>query len=832
MKLALSLCMIVKNEGAYLSKCLNSVRSVVDEIVIVDTGSTDRTIEIARNYGAKVIEHPWNDDFSEARNVSLDHATGDWILVLDADEVIAEMDLPKVWELCQSKEFAAFSFTTRNYTNDSSGAIWVPDDGSYTESKGFAGWFPSDKVRLFKNDKRIRFEGVVHELVDPCIKRLGLAIGKSDVPIHHYGSADRNKKTASYLAWGKKKVAVEGEINPKAHYEYGVQCMEAGKHAEAVMAFKKALELDPGFPLVHGLMGASLVRLGRYGEAVDVLKKAVAKEPKNAGAHNNLGSAYYELGNWGNAARHFEQAIRLNPGYAAAYKNLGMARVHLGDLAAAREAFKKALELNPSMKEAQRASLAISNLKSQISNSPTLSLCMIVKDEEKNLPSCLESVRDVVDEIIIVDTGSKDRTVEVARSFGAGVYHFPWNGDFSAARNESIRHATGDYILYLDADEKITEETLLQLKNLKRRFSAKKDEAYILKYYCPIDGCFDDEIQYRLRIFPNLPGVYFEREIHEDVSFSLGRLGIRQVYTEVTIWHEGYRTEELNRKKLRRNIEILESRLEADPEDMLSCFYAANTYHGLGELDKAINSLSRVVKNTSPEVRNTPWYPYAFVKLAQYCKEEGRFKEAEEIYKDLAESYPNLGVGRFFYGEFLFEQGRLVEALRHLEVAHKRGIQVAVYPLPVQKINFLIHFYLGECYLQARHFDTAVSHLMECLVINPEVIDVYLKLGFIYAATSKMEKCASQCEQALRLLHMSLNACSFSTGNLIPPPPLMGEGQGGGGPLPLIPSRPSALADLARLYNEIGLELKRHGKLQTALLAFKVVLVLTKMSTE
>src|SRR5207253_10332123 len=80
----LSLCMIVKNEERFLRNCLESVKDIVDEMVIVDTGSTDSTPDIAREYGAKVIPHVWKDDFSEARNVSLDHAEGDWVLWLAA----------------------------------------------------------------------------------------------------------------------------------------------------------------------------------------------------------------------------------------------------------------------------------------------------------------------------------------------------------------------------------------------------------------------------------------------------------------------------------------------------------------------------------------------------------------------------------------------------------------------------------------------------------------------------------------------------------------------------------------------------------------------------
>ncbi|MFH1624068.1 MAG: glycosyltransferase family 2 protein, partial [Pseudomonadota bacterium] len=111
----LSLCMIVRDEEDCLPHCLNSVRSIVDEIIIVDTGSTDKTIQIAKDFGAKVIQHPWKNDFAEARNVSLQHAACDWILVLDADEIIAERDLWKIERLIRDKKVAGYRLVQRTY---------------------------------------------------------------------------------------------------------------------------------------------------------------------------------------------------------------------------------------------------------------------------------------------------------------------------------------------------------------------------------------------------------------------------------------------------------------------------------------------------------------------------------------------------------------------------------------------------------------------------------------------------------------------------------------------------------------------------------------------
>ena len=115
----LSLCMIVKNEEKFLEQCLNSVRELVDEIVIVDTGSTDKTKEIAAKFTNKIFDFQWCDDFSAARNESLKHATGDWILVLDADETIAWKDLSEIRKLIDDADASVSGFVLlqRNYVS-------------------------------------------------------------------------------------------------------------------------------------------------------------------------------------------------------------------------------------------------------------------------------------------------------------------------------------------------------------------------------------------------------------------------------------------------------------------------------------------------------------------------------------------------------------------------------------------------------------------------------------------------------------------------------------------------------------------------------------------
>ncbi|MBI2656740.1 glycosyltransferase family 2 protein, partial [Candidatus Woesearchaeota archaeon] len=124
----ISLCMIAKNEEKFLEQCLNSVKDIVDEIIIVDTGSTDKTKDIAKKFNAKVYDFKWIDDFSAARNESIKHAAKDWILVLDADEILDEEGRKAIRELVNNKENDAYLLLQKNYTNESSIAGFVNEE--------------------------------------------------------------------------------------------------------------------------------------------------------------------------------------------------------------------------------------------------------------------------------------------------------------------------------------------------------------------------------------------------------------------------------------------------------------------------------------------------------------------------------------------------------------------------------------------------------------------------------------------------------------------------------------------------------------------------------
>ncbi len=397
----ISLCMITKNEEKYLEQCLNSVRDFVDEIIIVDTGSTDKTKEIAKKFNAKIFDFKWNDDFSAARNESLKHATKEWILVLDADEIIESDDLNKITEIVKDNENDGFLFLQKNYTNDSLVAGFVSETHK-KDNKIYTGWYGTLIVRLFRNNKGYKFEGTVHELVEPSIESNDGKIALANISVHHYGNTDPKiieKKRKFYLELCKKKI----KNNPSAHsyYELGILYKENDDFENAVKSLKKAVELDSKHRLAFfelGIMneqkknyddaikyyteslrikndsdayenlGVCYLKKGNIENAYANLTKAMLLNQNKYTIYNNLGAVLERNGNYDGAAQVLEIAIKLNPNNVVGFYNLGIALDKKGDLINAIKNYEKAIELGHN--KSDEIKKRISQIKDFIKKSP------------------------------------------------------------------------------------------------------------------------------------------------------------------------------------------------------------------------------------------------------------------------------------------------------------------------------------------------------------------------------------------------------------------------------------------------------------------------------
>jgi GT2 family glycosyltransferase/Tfp pilus assembly protein PilF len=325
----LSICMIVKNEELHLAKCLMSVKPVADEIIVVDTGSTDKTKVIASALGAKIFDFSWTNDFSEARNYSISKASGGWILVLDADEIISPLDHDKLKKLIRNnaEKRVAYTMVTRNYTNQVGARGWTANEGRYIHEEAGLGWTPSPKVRLFVNDKRINFVNPVHELVEPSLENLGIKIKTCDVPVQHYGRLNHDNVIAKGKEYYRLGIAKIEKTNGdyKAFKELAIQASEIGEYAEAVSVWQKVIELKPNDGVVFMNMGYAFLMMKQYDKVVEYSKKAMDLDPDLREAALNYSAAELIAGDVKKAIATLESILKKNPDYPPAMGRLAAA---------------------------------------------------------------------------------------------------------------------------------------------------------------------------------------------------------------------------------------------------------------------------------------------------------------------------------------------------------------------------------------------------------------------------------------------------------------------------------------------------------------------------
>jgi hypothetical protein len=283
------------------------------------------------------------------------------------------------------------------------------------------------------------------------------------------------------------------------------------------------------------------------------------REPREPLLLNCAGVLLYELAELAGAEALFRAGLRLDPQLPHARENL--------------EQLKLRKRSRPQLRSPHAASLRSLSARARgvaararPIEGLTLSLCMIVKDEEEMLPGCLEAVRGAVDEIIVVDTGSSDRTPDIARSFGARLVEFPWNGSFADARNVSLEHATGDWVLYLDADEHLMPEDAPKLRELLRR--TWREAFYLVETnYTGAEDTGSAMTHHALRVWRSRPRYRFEGRIHEQKTQTMPTyLPERFETSTVRMRHYGYLGSRIAAKdKSRRNIELLEIEARESP---------------------------------------------------------------------------------------------------------------------------------------------------------------------------------------------------------------------------------------------------------------------------
>lgn len=549
MTIPISVCMICKNEEKRIGRCLESLKDTGFELVIVDTGSTDRTKELALQYTSCVYDYAWCDDFSAARNYSLQMASNDWIFMMDADEWIEQIDVEELLYFRKNLSDAVGSVSRHN-------KVGTPEHPGYT----------TDRTERFFHRKKYHYTGTIHEQLTPKYRLpMDCYLLKTEIGHDGYCMSDtqREQKAHRNISLLKEQLRSDPK-NPYVFYQLGkgyemISDLEA---AENCYAEALSFSLDFSLAYVQSLFvsyGNILLQLGKNHEALNILEQ---NPPINDIAdYSYLAGRIYEAN---------------------------------GKISEAIQAFQDALQIPLANQEGVNSSLAQSQLERLLAkeDSCPFTICFIAKNEEKNMEDFLSSIRKYTEgyspEILLVDTGSTDRTVEIAEKYGVRILHFNWIKNFSAARNFLLEHASFDFVLVLDCDEFLTELSIPMLCRFIREHPYDIGMLTRRNHYTMngTDSVYTDQVE---RFF-NRRYYHYEGAVHEQVRPLNGNstTQMQRVALPIFVEHTGYMgSPEKMQQKANRNNELLLKMLEETPDDPYLYFQLGQSYNSLHDDEKA-----------------------------------------------------------------------------------------------------------------------------------------------------------------------------------------------------------------------------------------------------
>jgi len=545
---------------------------------------------------------------------------------------------------------------------------------------------------------------------------------------------------------------------------------------------KRALERDPQNHFRRIIYASNLGKDGKIDEAIAVLDEGLKKYPRESAFENAKALVYGDAEKFDKAENIIKGILDKDKNNVDAMINFGVVLEKKGDYERAESFFKKALRIDPDH-DVARANL--NNLKKIIDDKPQrISLCMILKNEEHFLPGCLKTVKGLVDEIIVVDTGSTDRTMEIAAEYGAKIYQHPWQNDFSLHRNQSIDYAAGDWILILDADEELDPSEHSMIKSAIKR---KDIDAVSFVVYNKIQGGRTGFLNSH-RLFRNKKEYRYSGIVHNQLIMD----GIT-LSTQLKVFHHGYGlSEEKMRAKGKRTEILLKQQLEENPDNAFAHFNLAQIYRGLAEPELSLKHATRVIEILSPDnLERRHVYVMALDQLGCACvglndheKAKEYFYKALEIKEDYLDPLFNLGYvyskeENYDKADELFHR---YLAVRNAFSEHREWLGLILNNL---NSRFAVYYGLGlsryfrndidkaleyfhkvidevgdfeytrhllaRCYRQKQDFARVISQAQKAIENNHEDSEIYIMLGEAYLNTGDHNKATECFEKSLAL---------------------------------------------------------------------------------
>jgi glycosyltransferase involved in cell wall biosynthesis len=666
MRPVLTVAVIAKDEEKTLPTLFGSLAGFAGrsafQCVVVDTGSRDGTRALAASLGAEVHDFEWREDFSAARNHALGLARGEWILWLDADDELPEAT--RAWleaNLQNLDPSRAYAFRVRSPG---------PDGGESACAQ----------IRLIPNGRGLSFRNPIHESIGDSVLEAGLSVSAVGMDILHTGYRDAERveiKRVRNLTLLAKAIAAPGA--PAALWlAWGRMNMGENRFAEAERAFRMALESPAGTSrdvrnAARINLGQSLCHQDRAAEALTVFLSD--PEPGLGNPHApyllEYGKALWLTGRSEDARKAWTACLNAGPESGGVPTDWEGIRNGAGTLLKETDAPRLPPMRMAAPPEAPKAKGGGGDRRLD------LSVCSIVRDEAANLEGLLAGIPLSRVEWIVMDTGSKDATVETLLQAGIKTHSFPWIDDFAAARNASLKLASRGWILWLDADDRPGGdfwEALAPLLDGPKR-------AYRFVVRSPRENSRGDCFR-QIRLFPNHLGVEFEGRIHEQLGTSLQKLRVPIAQADLEILHLGYDTAAKRGAKLKRNRALLEQERRRHPRDPAVTMEYGNCLFQSAEYAEAKSVYLALMP--SPDPRACGDAPEDEVMrhfpslLAETCAKQGLDPEAGEWFRLAARWNPSDIMPLYWLGKKALEAGNVHGALEFFYGAVDRPVNVGL----------------------------------------------------------------------------------------------------------------------------------------------------------
>jgi len=629
MKATISLCIIAKNEADLISQCIISALPYVDQVVVVDTGSSDRTQEIARSLGAEVWEFPWKNDFSVARNYSLEKARGDWILFMDCDEEVDQSTGEKLLSAVQSKDYDAFYINIKNIVSGGNQVAF-------------------HSIRLFRNLPQFRFQGKIHEQISFSILKHSRQerIGRTSFTLLHHG-------------YNPEKVNIQAKI---------------ARNVQLLKEQQGNTDNQDGFFLYN--MGIEHVRQGHFQEALEnfiqslkVTKSAVGYAPSLV---NKIIICLIELKRYRDALEQLSYFQSVYPNYSDLYLLEAACHIRCGRYSLADESIKKAQSVSSNDLKypvegiifGQRPEVLLNSFKNFLFSKLKkikLSVCILANNEENNIARCLQSIGELADEILLITTGCSDNTLNIAYQMGANLYRLNWENSFAKLRNFVLKQATGDWVMFLNGDEELNQTDIPTVAKHLNDSSQVGHLIRIRRFYNPGNWSLYQE-QAVLRIVRNKKDLHYRSSLLEDIEQSVRNKYGDDSINSLPITIFDYRSilkPHLQEANFQRNISLISEDFKIFGESSLLHEAMGYEYLKMNKFSEALSHFEQAIQIAESKVPALLWYHTinCLFKLGKFTEALKYANSATSIYHD--------------YTDIVYVQGCCYLRLGYLEDALK-----------------------------------------------------------------------------------------------------------------------------------------------------------------